>query len=38
MEYKKNNYVEVLNEFSILMCSYIMNIFLANEGPADFMS
>jgi len=33
---RKTYYIELLNEFSILLCSYIMNIFLQGTASDDF--
>jgi hypothetical protein len=34
---EKGNWVELFNEFCILLCSYVMNVFLAKAAPPDFM-
>lgn len=33
---KKTLYVEILNEFCILMCCYLMNLFLYTNAPDSF--
>lgn len=38
MESKKENYIEIFNEFGILMCAYVMNIFLQRSAPPSFMA
>lgn len=38
MEYRKDNYIELFNEFSILMCAYVMNVFCEGMAPAPFMN
>jgi len=38
MEHDKHNYIELFNEFSILLCAYLMNVFLEGVAPATFMT
>ena len=38
MEQQKNNYIELFNEFCILLCAYLMNVFLEGVAPAPFMT
>lgn len=34
---EEGNKIELFNEFCILLCAYVMNIFLAKAAPAPFM-
>lgn len=38
MESRKSNFIELLNEFCILLCAYVMNIFLQQAAPPWFMT
>jgi hypothetical protein len=38
MESSKNNFIELFNEFTILMCAYLMNVFCEGVAPASFMT
>jgi hypothetical protein len=35
--YKENNVGEILNEFAILLCAYLINTFMLKIAPADFL-
>jgi hypothetical protein len=35
--YKENNVGEILNEFVILLCTYLINTFMLKKAPADFL-
>ena len=35
---KQENQIEIMNEFSILECAYIYNIFVRGEGSIEFFN